>query len=167
LPPNTIRDPGTGSNSQPQTQQQQQQGVKSAKHPDAALPVPTAEEARKADEADQQLAGQKILPREPLHISPPPSISSVTSIELDHALLQIPSSFMGISHEWNHVADMNAAPGYKAALRLLSSYGTGPFIVRVGGGSTDNTKEVLGHNVYNALRQVCSATDRLTDCALQ
>jgi hypothetical protein len=132
----------------PAPQQQQQQGS------DAAVSAPTADETTKADESDRKLEGHKIMPREPLHISPPPSLTSLTAIDIDHALLQIPSSFMGISHEWNHVEDLNAAPGYKAALRLLGSYGTGPFIVRVGGGSTDSTKEVLSPNVYKALRQM-------------
>jgi hypothetical protein len=65
---------------------------------------------------------------------------------------------MGISHEWNHVEAMNTAPGYKEALKLLSSYGTGPFIIRVGGGSTDNTKELLPYGTYTALRQVYRET---------
>jgi hypothetical protein len=132
----------------PAPQQQQQQDS------DAAVSAPTADETKRANESDRKLEGQKIMPREPLHISPPPSLTSVTAIDIDTALLQIPSSFMGMSHEWNHVEDLNAAPGYKAALRLLGSYGTGPFIVRVGGGSTDNTKEVLSPNVYKALRQM-------------
>lgn len=49
---------------------------------------------------------------------------------------------------------LTTLPGYKAAIKLLSSYGTGPFGVRVGGGSTDSTKEVLPYTVYKALRQL-------------
>jgi hypothetical protein len=94
-------------------------------HATLPLPAPSAEENRKTDVSDSRLAEQKIPPREPLHVSPLPSFTTETEVDPGRALLQIPSSFMGISHEWNHVADMNAVPGYKAALKLLSSFNTG------------------------------------------
>jgi hypothetical protein len=94
-------------------------------HTTPPLPAPSAEENRKTDVSDSRLAEQKIPPREPLHVSPLPSFTTETEVDPGRALLQIPSSFMGISHEWNHVADMNAVPGYKAALKLLSSFNTG------------------------------------------
>jgi hypothetical protein len=150
-----------------QQQKQQKQQPQEGKPPrrprtrrDArpALQTPTAEENKKTEESDQKLAAPKILPREPLHISPPPAAIAVTAVDTSRALLQVPSSFMGISHEWNHVEAMNTAPGYKAALKLLSSYGTGPFIIRVGGGSTDSTKELLSYGTYSALREVYRET---------
>jgi len=152
---------------QPDEQRQQQQPkpwqeqlkARSKQHSkQQPAPSPTTQEARSAEEADKKLAGQKILPREPLHISPPPRTTSVAVIDTARHLLQIPSSFLGISHEWTRVEDINTAPGYKAALELLSNYSTGPFIIRVGGGSTDSTKDLLPQGVYKAMYQVHKET---------
>lgn len=82
----------------------------------------------------------------------------VTDVSLDQLLLQVPQSFMGISHEWRHVESINNIPGYKDMLRLLSSYGSGPFIIRVGGGSTDRQDTVPSAAVFDALRQVHEET---------
>jgi hypothetical protein len=94
----------------------------------------------------------------PLYISPPTSFESLTEVNLDQALLQIPQSFLGISHEWTHVEEINNIPGYKDIIRLLTSYGSGPFNIRIGGGSTDKQAYVFPQYVYDALRQVHEET---------
>lgn len=49
----------------------------------------------------------------------------------------IPKSFLGISHEWPNVEDMPRQPKYMELMKWLSSFGSGPLVVRIGGGSTD------------------------------
>ena len=59
----------------------------------------------------------------------------------------IPPSFMGIAHEWGEAqATMGSSNGgvntiYRNLLRNLTAYGSGPIIVRIGGNSTDTSKE--------------------------
>jgi hypothetical protein len=59
----------------------------------------------------------------------------------------IPPTFMGFSHEWGVAQDLmgSAAAGrnviYRQLLRNLTAYGSGPFMVRIGGNSTDYTDE--------------------------
>jgi hypothetical protein len=59
----------------------------------------------------------------------------------------IPPTFMGLSHEWGLAQDLtgSAASGrndiYRQLLRNLTSYGSGPVILRIGGNSTDYTGE--------------------------
>ncbi|KAF6263669.1 hypothetical protein COO60DRAFT_1698710 [Scenedesmus sp. NREL 46B-D3] len=94
----------------------------------------------------------------PLYVTPQASFESLTEVNLDQPLLQIPQSFLGISHEWTHVEEINNIPGYKDIIRLLTSYGSGPFNIRVGGGSTDKQAYVFPQYVYDALRQVHEET---------
>jgi predicted lipid-binding transport protein (Tim44 family) len=94
----------------------------------------------------------------PLYITPAASFESLTEVNLDQPLLQIPQSFLGISHEWTHVEEINNIPGYKDIIRLLTSYGSGPFNIRIGGGSTDKQAYVFPQYVYDALRQVHEET---------
>jgi len=61
---------------------------------------------------------------------------------------------MGISHEWTYIEELNNIPGYKDILKMLASYGSGPLIIRVGGGSTDRMNWVQPDYVYDALKQV-------------
>jgi hypothetical protein len=59
----------------------------------------------------------------------------------------IPPTFMGLSHEWSGAQNLmgDSASGvntiYRQLLSNLTAYGSGPFNVRVGGLSTDNTGE--------------------------
>jgi hypothetical protein len=94
----------------------------------------------------------------PLYITPAASFESLTEVNLDQPLLQIPQSFLGISHEWTHVEEINNIPGYKDIIRLLTSYGSGPLNIRIGGGSTDKQAYVFPQYVYDALRQVHEET---------
>jgi len=59
----------------------------------------------------------------------------------------IPATFMGIAHEWG---DAQAIMGssdtgvnfiYRNLLKNLTAYGSGPIIIRIGGNSTDTSKE--------------------------
>jgi hypothetical protein len=93
-----------------------------------------------------------------LHVSPPPTATSTATVNPARPLLQIPQSFLGLSHEWTHVEDLDSTPGYKRALKLLSSYGSGPLVIRVGGGSTDKITRVLPQAVYAALARLHQAT---------
>jgi hypothetical protein len=117
--------------------------------PDA--PVPPAVPAPAAPVPPQESTA-------PLYISPPASFESLIEVNLDQPLLQIPQSFLGISHEWTHVEEINNIPGYKDIIRLLTSYGSGPFNIRIGGGSTDKQAYVFPQYVYDALRQVHEET---------
>jgi hypothetical protein len=111
-----------------------------------AAQAPTADDALGTALADHKLAGNQQLP--PLHVSPPPSLSDTVTVDVDARLLQVPQSFLGLSHEWDHVEELDTNPGYKRAVKLLSSYGSGPLIIRVGGGSTDKITELLPASVY-------------------
>ncbi|WIA08610.1 hypothetical protein OEZ85_008039 [Tetradesmus obliquus] len=119
--------------------------------PDAPLPAVPAVPSPAAPAAPQEATA-------PLYVTPPASFESLTEVNLDQPLLQIPQSFLGISHEWTHVEEINNIPGYKDIIRLLTSYGSGPFNIRVGGGSTDKQAYVFPQYVYDALRQVHEET---------
>eukprot|EP00878_Enallax_costatus_P009834 GHUV01010268.1.p1 GENE.GHUV01010268.1~~GHUV01010268.1.p1 ORF type:complete len:631 (+),score=180.97 GHUV01010268.1:56-1948(+) len=90
----------------------------------------------------------------PLYITPNATFESTTVVSMDQELLQIPQSFLGISHEWTHVEELNNIPGYKDILNMLTQYGSGPMIIRVGGGSTDKLTTIPPQYVYQALAQV-------------
>jgi hypothetical protein len=58
----------------------------------------------------------------------------------------IPATFMGLSHEWDALymidkAGTGISPIYRQMLTNLSSYGSGPMNVRIGGASTDSSGE--------------------------
>lgn len=97
----------------------------------------------------------------PLYVSPNVSFTSVTEVQLDQPLLEIPQSFLGLSHEWTHVEEINNIPAYKDVINLLTSYGSGPMVMRVGGGSTDKQARVFPSYVYEALAQVHEETGML------
>lgn len=97
----------------------------------------------------------------PLYVSPDPSLESLTEINVGQELLQIPRSFLGLSHEWTHVEELNNIPGYKDILNMLTAHGSGPMIIRVGGGSTDKQSRLFPQYVYEALRQVHQDTGAL------
>jgi hypothetical protein len=70
---------------------------------------------------------------------------------VDTGSFTIPKGFMGMSHEWPHVEEIYDVPEYKEVIRLLNSYGGGPHIMRVGGGSTDLLTTVPGNEVWGPL----------------
>lgn len=70
----------------------------------------------------------------------------------------IPSSFLGISHEWTNVEELNHGGTYLQLLQDLTAYGSGPLILRVGGGSTDKRTEVLPQSTWVALKELHEAT---------
>lgn len=62
---------------------------------------------------------------------------------------QIPAQFMGLSHEWGDAQAMmgSASSGgnlaYRNLVRNLTSYGSGPIVIRIGGNSTDTSRTPL------------------------
>lgn len=70
----------------------------------------------------------------------------------------IPSSFLGISHEWTNVEELNHGGSYLQLLKDLTAYGSGPLVVRVGGGSTDKQAEVPPESTFKALRELHNVT---------
>jgi hypothetical protein len=70
---------------------------------------------------------------------------------VDSGSITIPKSFMGMSHEWPHIEEIYNIPEYKEVIRLLNSFGGGPHIMRVGGGSTDLLTTVPGNEVWGPL----------------
>lgn len=90
-------------------------------HPAAAPPPPTPPASARA--APSQA---------------PATTSATASIDVDSRDLPvIPQSFMGLSHEWPYVEEMATQPKYMDMLNYLTSFGSGPLSIRVGGGSTD------------------------------
>lgn len=58
----------------------------------------------------------------------------------------IPAGFLGLSHEWGSAQSMIGPPDdlnrpYVQLLKNLIAYGNGPFVLRIGGNSTDFTGE--------------------------
>lgn len=53
-----------------------------------------------------------------------------------------------------HAPQVVAAPGYMDFFKVLNSYNTGPYVLRIGGTSTDNQDFVPGRSVWDALRRV-------------
>jgi hypothetical protein len=89
----------------------------------------------------------------------PVKFTSAVDIDVDRRdLPRIPQSFLGISHEWPYVEELSNQPSYMEILKLLSSYGGGPMIVRVGGGSSDLQTFVPGKNVWDSLNRLHKAT---------
>jgi hypothetical protein len=75
-------------------------------------------------------------------------VSILASISIGAAPgLQIPATFMGLSHEWVEAQFMmgDSSTGvdniYRRLLKNLTAYGSGPLSIRVGGNSTDQTGE--------------------------
>jgi hypothetical protein len=61
---------------------------------------------------------------------------------------------MGFSHEWPYVEELYDIPAYEDIIKLLSSYGSGPISLRIGGGSTDKLVTVPGSNVWSSLTKL-------------
>lgn len=66
--------------------------------------------------------------------------------------IQIPATYMGLSHEWDGPAVLMGQPGntnpiYRQLVKNLLAYGAGPIVIRIGGNSTDSTGEPTANTV--------------------
>lgn len=74
--------------------------------------------------------------------------SSLTSVP-------VPPSFLGLSHEPLTMAKhVLPTPEYQGFIRLLSSFNTGPFIIRWGGNQQDRLLEPLDDDQWKAMRDL-------------
>jgi len=79
----------------------------------------------------------------------PPAAPELGSATADPTSLgvTIPGSFLGFSHEWSGGQELMGDPAtatnpvYRQLIQNLLAYGAGPFVVRIGGNSTDRTGE--------------------------
>lgn len=96
------------------------------------------------------------------------STSQWATVALDPSVagINIPSSFLGISHEWTNVEELNHGGSYLQLLKDLTAYGSGPLVVRVGGGSTDKLADVPPESTFKALRELHEATGGWRLCTL-
>lgn len=79
-------------------------------------------------------------------------ILAQAKIETNLPGIRIPPDFLGLSHEWGAAQSMIGEPPYlnKSYIQLLknlTSFGNGPFILRIGGNSTDFTKAATPQTV--------------------
>jgi hypothetical protein len=98
-------------------------------------------------------------PTSPLYNSPPPSFAATVTLDPSTNYGTIPQSFMGISHEWGFVEELAARPEYIDLVRKMGSYGNGPPIVRIGGGSTDKLTAVPEQKVWDGLNKLYREAD--------
>ncbi|WIA23785.1 hypothetical protein OEZ85_013468 [Tetradesmus obliquus] len=87
-----------------------------------------------------------------------PAFTTVTMLDIDSPGKTIPQSFMGFSHEWPYVEELYTIPQYMDIIKLLQSFGSGPLVLRVGGGSTDKLTTVPGPEVWGPLSKLHAAT---------
>jgi hypothetical protein len=66
----------------------------------------------------------------------------------------IPKTFLGISHEWTNVEELNQPGAYLQLIQDLTAYRGGPLVVRIGGGSTDQQTAPAPASTWNELRQL-------------
>jgi hypothetical protein len=95
------------------------------------------------------------LPPEPMTSS---AFRVMVAISTESPGLRIPQSFLGLSHEWPHLEALADIPGYARAINLLRSWGSGPIVLRIGGGSTDMQQTVPGPEVWDSLSRMHKAT---------
>ena len=60
--------------------------------------------------------------------------------------------------EWPYVEELWDIPQYVDVIKRLQSYGSGPLVLRVGGGSTDKLVTVPEPHVWEALSKLYRAT---------
>jgi hypothetical protein len=70
----------------------------------------------------------------------------------------IPSTYLGISHEWTNVEELNHGGTYQQLLEDLTAYGGGPLVLRVGGGSTDKQYQPPSQAVFDSLKTLHDET---------
>jgi hypothetical protein len=152
-----------------------------APSPDTPKPAPTVpdETAANNDGGNGKATGpipQQITPPQPVkpdtptpnagaNTGPPkpypvlnPDFQVNVMLNVDAPGRVIPQNFMGFSHEWTHVEELYDIPQYPNILRLLASWGSGPIVLRVGGGSTDKLVTVPDAHVWESLRNLNLAT---------
>ena len=80
------------------------------------------------------------------------------SLEFDpasHQSISVPPSFLGLSHEPITMAKhVLPTEEYRGFLRLLSSFDTGPFIIRWGGNEQDRLLEPVEDDHWKAMRDL-------------
>ncbi|KAI8464316.1 MAG: glycoside hydrolase superfamily [Monoraphidium minutum] len=116
----------------------------------APLAARAAAAGRRLVDEDRLAASR---PPPPPRGAPPPPIRGSASVDLDGWGKDVPPDFLGISHEWTGVEEL-ADPEFLQLFQDLAAYGTGPLVLRVGGGSTDQQLEVPAAHVWEALRAV-------------
>lgn len=104
------------------------------------------------------ISAARAVQAEPLYQQLKPAFSSVHMLDVNQPGRVIPQSFMGFSHEWPYVEELYTIPQYMEIIKLLQSYGSGPLVLRVGGGSTDKQDFVPGQQVWQALSKLNAAT---------
>lgn len=77
----------------------------------------------------------------------------------------IPSTFLGISHEWTNVEELNHGGRHQQLIQDLRAYGGGPLVLRVGGGSTDMQTALPPRSTWDALLKLQHATGARRACA--
>ena len=106
---------------------------------------------------------QTIVP-ETVNVRPGMLTSSSTTqwatVALDPSSVgrSIPSSFLGISHEWTNVEELDHGGSYLQLLTDLTAYGSGPLVLRVGGGSTDLLADIPSESTWTALQELHNIT---------
>jgi hypothetical protein len=71
----------------------------------------------------------------------------------------VPHSFLGLSHEPLTMAKHALpTPQYQAFIRMLSSFETGPFIIRWGGNEQDKLLELLDDEQWISMRDLHAST---------
>eukprot|EP00878_Enallax_costatus_P015471 GHUV01016205.1.p1 GENE.GHUV01016205.1~~GHUV01016205.1.p1 ORF type:complete len:352 (+),score=61.74 GHUV01016205.1:183-1238(+) len=88
----------------------------------------------------------------------PSSFATTTLTDVEKPGYTIPQSFMGFSHEWPYVEELYDVPQYLSIIKMLQSFGSGPLVLRVGGGSTDKQVTVPEPRVWQALSKLHEAT---------
>jgi hypothetical protein len=95
--------------------------------------------------------------------TPPPAGSlGAATVNTSQPGLQIPASFMGLSHEWGAQTDLMGEGGktnqiYRQLLRNLTAYGAGPVVIRMGGNSADTSGQPTSTTIP-AIAQVAADT---------
>ena len=83
------------------------------------------------------------------------------SLEFDpaeHSYIPVPPSFLGLSHEPLTMAKhVLPTAEYQGLIRLLSSYDTGPFVIRWGGNEQDRLLKPLKDDQWEAMRDLHEA----------
>lgn len=73
------------------------------------------------------------------------------NLDLSSQGATIPQSFLGLSEEWTAIDLFGATAEYIKILKDLTQYGTGPLIIRVGGGSTDSMTTCPPASTYQSM----------------
>lgn len=89
------------------------------------------------------------------------SNAAAVRVQLDpgSAKVQVPHSFIGLSHEPLTIAkEVLPTPQYRNFIKLLSSFDTGPLIIRWGGNEQDKLLDPLDDDQWIAMRELHAFT---------